>query len=105
MVAHKRLTCHNRVTPIKIKEFPKTPFFRSPWKSLNGIFKSFEIQVKFHFVDGENLIQKPWEEFAEIEIFLDIQPIVGINFCDKNLIFSRFLKIFNLTKKKGSTAL
>ena len=54
-------------------------------KRIEAYFKVFN-SSQFHFVDGENMISRPWVEVEEIEEFLGVEKIVST----KIYFFSRY---------------
>ena len=56
---------------------------------IEAYLKVFNLS-QFHFVDGENIISKPWVEFEKIEEFLGVGKIVSLRF-----LFSDFINIYH----------
>ena len=46
---------------------------------IEAYFSNFN-SSQFHFVDGENIIKRPWVEIEKIEEFLGVEKIVSKNF-------------------------
>ncbi len=44
----------------------------------------FKLDVNLHIVDGDNMIERPWEELIKIQQFLGIQ----IELDEKDFVFS-----------------
>ena len=61
-------------------------FYDERIKAYYKVFNSSQ----FHFVDGENIIKRPWIEVEKIEEFLEVEKIVSKRF---SLFLMRSLRI------------
>ena len=74
----------NSSARVKWQKEVELGFYDERIKAYLNVFNSSQ----FHFVDGENIIKRPWVEVEKIEEFLGVEKIVSKNFWSLRPLYS-----------------